>query len=81
MPEITVRAVAIADALLNRAATASERQRLLAAFSSVVDQPATNAQAARAMVSVIQNFVVEFVRSYEGKVASAAVKNDFAETP
>lgn len=81
MPEITVRATAIADALLNRTATPTERQRLLAAFSADLDKPATNAQAAKAMVGIIQNFVVEFVRAYESRAASASVKADFTESP
>lgn len=81
MPEITVRATAIADALLNRTATPTERQRLLAAFSADLDKPATPAQAARSMVSHVQNFVVEFVRAYESRAASAAVPNDFKESP
>lgn len=81
MPDITSRAIALTDSLLNRASTPAERQRLLSAFGASLDPPVTNAQAARAMVSTVQNFVIEFVLSHERRAAAAAAKNDFAESP
>lgn len=75
------RSVTIVDALLNRTATAQERQRLLAAFAGLVEGQATTDAIARAFLATVRHFVLENVRRHESQSATAAVNTDFAETP
>lgn len=81
MATIPQRAVTIADALLNRTATAAERQRILDAFAPLLDPPVTNAQAAGAFVAALRHFVIEHVKAHESRTVAAVVNSDFAETP
>lgn len=83
------RAIAIAEAALNRATTQAERDRITKAYAEALPPDATSAQIAEAFVTDVWRGIVERVRSYETRTEKAAidatkatqVAADFAQTP
>lgn len=83
------RALAIAEAALNRATTQAERDRITKAYAEALPPNATSAQIAEAFVNEVWSGIVERVRSYETRTDTAAivaakstsVAADLAQTP
>lgn len=88
------RAQAIADALLNKVATASQINRLGAALSRqdgdyVAYNAASGTVKAQMLVAKVRAYLLNVVKSTDGQIAvttalsnaSSAVESEFTETP
>ena len=93
MATFVQRAGWIADAVVNGTATASQKQRIAAAFKpALIHDPSkvyTNAEIAEFFVKDIRNFIMQRVKAYEAAEAirlahqntSDQVDTDFSEAP
>lgn len=83
------RAIAIAEAALNRTTTQAERDRITKAYAAALPPDATSSQIAEAFVTDVWRGIVEHVRMYETSAETAAivaakatsVAADLAQTP
>lgn len=79
------RSITVFEALINRTATAIERQRLLDAFALLAPAGATNAEIAGVFLNLLRRTVLDQMNAKDrATVAAAAVTQnavDFAETP
>lgn len=83
------RAVAICDTLVNGVATATQRQRIAAAFAGSLPPEATQAQIAENFIKELRQYVIAKVISHETQASitalqestAAQVPQEFSEAP
>lgn len=80
------RAIAIADAVVNKTATNEQRTRIATAFRYHEDE--TQSQIAERFVKEIRHYIINKIKQYESQIAIAATQEtvftqidiDFTET-
>ena len=81
MPTATSNGIAIVDACVNGTSSATQRQRVLSAFSTGMPAEATTEDRAAVFVREVRQFIVNRVKHEESQATTATVDTDFRPAP
>lgn len=77
--------ILIETGVLNGPSTVAQRQRVLAAYATLLPAGATNAEIARVFVTDVRDFIINRIRKIEHDAAArnvdTQIKSDLVEQP